>query len=83
MVDKLIKRDIPSFGKLSDSHKYIIKEETKNHIQNKRFSSKSFDAYSSKGTPATLFVDKNGFLRHKLFGAGHGLKKYAYNLLDE
>ena len=82
-VDKLIKRDFPDFYNLPDSHKYTITEQVKFYFKNKRITSTSFDTYGLQGTPSTIFIDKKGFLRNRLFGAGHGLKQYVQNLLDE
>ncbi len=36
-----------------------------------------------QGTPSSIIIDKQGIVRHKLFGSGLGLEKYIEPLLNE
>ena len=82
-TEKILQRDIANFKKYSESSKITIRRQIRSYLKNKRFYAKTFERYELQGTPSSLLIDKQGCLRYKFFGAGHGLFNYAQNLLNE
>ena len=82
-TEKILQRDIADFEKYSESSKITIRRQIRSYLKNKKFYAKTFERYKLQGTPSSLLIDKQGCLRYKFFGAGHGLFNYAQNLLNE
>jgi hypothetical protein len=49
----------------------------------KKYTAKTFEEYSLRGTPSTIIIDKKGILRYKVFGANNNLERMVQNLLQE
>jgi len=82
-VQKIIRRDIDTFDSLPQKTQKMIAQQVKIYLKQKIFSAQTFETYGLRGTPSTIFIDKKGVLRHKLFGSGQGLEEKVKLLLDE
>jgi hypothetical protein len=81
-AQKFIKKDFPQFDTFPTKNQKLITKQVVSYLKNKKFEAKTFDAYQLQGTPSTLLIDKNGFLRGKWFGSGYGLAKEVENILS-
>jgi hypothetical protein len=82
-IQKIIHRDIGEFDSLPGKTREMITQQVKTYLQNKIYSAQTFEAYELRGTPSSILIDKNGILRHSLFGSGQGLEEKIKNLLNE
>jgi hypothetical protein len=80
---KIIHRDIGEFDSLPEKTREMITQQVKTYLQNKIYSAQTFEAYELRGTPSSILIDKNGILRHSLFGSGQGLEEKIKILLNE
>lgn len=82
-VDRWIARDFPDFSQLSESHQIQIQTQIRNYLETREYDAFTFDQYGLRGTPSSIIIDKEGILRHKLFGYGQDLKQFLDPLLNE
>ncbi len=82
-IQKIIERDIDTFDSLPAKTQEMIAQQIKTYLQQKIYSAQTFETYELRGTPSSIVIDKNGVLRHKLFGSGQGLEEKVKLLLDE
>lgn len=82
-IQKIIHRDIGEFDSLPEKTREMITQQVKTYLQNKIYSAQTFEAYELRGTPSSILIDKNGILRHSLFGSGQGLEEKIKILLNE
>lgn len=82
-IQKIIHRDIGEFDTLPEKTREMITQQVKTYLQNKIYSAQTFEAYELRGTPSSILIDKNGILRHSLFGSGQGLEEKVKILLNE
>ena len=82
-MSKIIKRDIPNFENMPVVSRKMIRSQVENYLKQKMYKPLTFDNYQLRGTPSTLIIDKNGNLRHSLFGSGLGLDIMVETLLKE
>lgn len=68
---------------LPEKKREFIAGQVKANVRQKPYDAKTFDTYGLMGTPSSILIDKKGFLRHKLFGAGLGLEGLVQSLLEE
>jgi hypothetical protein len=52
-------------------------------MNTKKYSAKTFEEFSLRGTPSTIIIDRNGRLRNTVFGASSDLEKVIQNLIQE
>ena len=67
----------------SEKDKSIIFDRARQYLDLKKYSAKTFEEYSLRGTPSTIIIDKKGILRHKVFGANNDIERMVQNLLQE
>jgi hypothetical protein len=82
-IQSIIHRDIGEFDSLPEKTREMITQQVKTYLQNKIYSAQTFEAYELRGTPSSILIDKNGILRHSLFGSGQGLEEKIKILLNE
>jgi len=82
-VDRWIERDFPNFHDLPESHQIQIQTQIRNYLETKEYDALTFDQYGLRGTPSSIIIDKQGIVRHKLFGYGQDLKPLIDPLLSE
>ena len=82
-VQKIIRRDIDEFDSLPATTQEMITRQVKIYLKQKIYSAQTFETYELRGTPSSILIDKNGILRHSLFGSGQGLDEKVKLLLDE
>tara|TARA_B110000438_G_scaffold268736_1_gene284540 strand:- start:265 stop:933 length:669 start_codon:yes stop_codon:yes gene_type:complete len=80
-ANNYIKKDFPQFESFPKKNQKLILSQVINHLKNKKFRAKTFEAYKLQGTPSILLIDKNGILRAKWFGSGYGLLQEVEKLL--
>ena len=80
-ANKFIEKDCPQFDTFPEKDKKVILSQVMVYLKQKKYESKTFQAYQLKGTPSTLLVDKSGVLRGKWFGSGYGLENEVDKLL--
>jgi len=82
-IGNWIRRDFPNFESLPDSTRSAVGSEISNYLAKKEYDALTFDKMGLRGTPSTILIDKEGVLRHKLFGSGFGLMSHVEELLKE
>jgi len=82
-IEDWFRRDFPNFASLPDSTRSAIRSEISNYLAKKKFDALTFDKMGLRGTPSTILIDKEGVLRHKLFGSGFDLMSHVESLLNE
>ena len=82
-IQEIIQRDIDTFDSLPVKTQEMITQQIKIYLQQKLYFAQTFETYELRGTPSSILIDKNGVLRHKLFGSGQGLEEKVKLLLDE
>lgn len=82
-IEQWIERDFPDFKEMPGLHQKQIELQIREYLKKKEYNALTFDQYGLKGTPSSILIDKNGVIRHKLFGSNLGLEKHIEQLLDE
>ena len=82
-VMDFIEANIPDFRSYSEKDKQVLVGRVKDYLKNKKYSAKTFEEYSMRGTPTSLVIDKKGNLRQNLFGATGQLEFIVQQLLNE
>ena len=82
-VDDFISRDFPNWDEMAESMRTQIKSQVTNYFKSKKFEARTFDKFRMRGTPTTLIIDKQGYIRYHYFGSGHDLEGSIQTLLDE
>jgi thiol-disulfide isomerase/thioredoxin len=82
-VMDFIESNIPDFRSYSEKDKQVLVGRVKDYLKNKKYSAKTFEEYSMRGTPTSLVIDKKGNLRQNLFGATGQLEFIVQQLLNE
>lgn len=82
-VQKFMQRDFPEHEQMDASTQHVLKEQIHQYLEKKEFNARTFDRYGLRGTPSSIIIDKQGVLRHILFGGEVGLEKLIEPLLDE
>ncbi|MFQ5481336.1 MAG: TlpA family protein disulfide reductase [Nitrospinaceae bacterium] len=82
-IEALLARDFPQFDELSENHRHGMRQQVTAYLKKKEYDAVTFDAYQLKGTPSSILIDKQGILRHKVFGSGQELADLVDQLLNE
>ena len=97
-MDMLLKERVPIEGKrimefvnanILDFELYHQKDKdqiisrVKSYLETKPYSPVTFEEYSLKGTPSTIFIDKKGILRESAFGSTGLMATTVEKLLSE
>ena len=78
-----IESNVEGYRSYSERDKLDIFERVRQYLNTKKYSAKTFEEFSLRGTPSTIIIDKNGRLRKKIFGASNDLDKMIQNLILE
>lgn len=82
-VKSVIEHEVPNFHRLSYGEQMRIQRRIRDYLLQREFTPATFDRYAMKGTPTSLLIDKNGILRHHLFGTTGRLDRLVRELIDE
>jgi hypothetical protein len=97
-MDMLLKERVPIEGKrimefvnanVLDFELYHQKDKdqiisrVKSYLETKPYSPVTFEEYSLKGTPSTIFIDKKGIFRESAFGSPGLMATTVEKLLSE
>ncbi|NIQ02388.1 MAG: TlpA family protein disulfide reductase [Nitrospinaceae bacterium] len=82
-VQAMIERDFPGWETMPEAHRSQLENQIRAYYERKEYDALTFDRYGLRGTPSSIIIDKEGRVRHKLFGSGLGLEKLVEPLLDE
>ena len=82
-VRRWIERDFPDFDNMPELHRSQIEKQILEYLEKKEYDAQTFDQYGLQGTPSSIIIDKQGILRHKLFGSGLDLEKHIEPLINE
>jgi hypothetical protein len=78
-----IESNVEGYRSYSERDKLDIFERVRQYLNTKKYSAKTFEEFSLRGTPSTIIIDKNGRLRNTVFGASSDLEKVIQNLIQE
>lgn len=82
-VMDFIEANVPDFRSYSEKDRQVLVGRVKEYLKGKKYSARTFEEYSMRGTPTSLVIDKKGNLRHNLFGANGHLDYIVQELLNE
>lgn len=82
-IKDFIEANIEGFRSYSEKDKLQILDRARKYLELKKYSAKTFEEYSLRGTPSTIIIDKKGILRHMVFGANNNIHGMVQNLLQE
>ena len=82
-IEDFIEASIEGFRSYSEKDKLQILDRARKYLELKKYSAKTFEEYSLRGTPSTIIIDKKGILRHMVFGANNNIHSMVQNLLQE
>jgi hypothetical protein len=82
-VKDFIEANIEGHRSYSERDKSLIFNRVRQYLNSKKYTAKTFEEYSLRGTPSTIIIDKKGILRYKVFGANNNLERMVQNLLQE
>ncbi|HEY9399580.1 MAG TPA: TlpA disulfide reductase family protein [Nitrososphaeraceae archaeon] len=82
-VMEFVNENVLDFDLYHQKDKEQIISRVKSYLETKPFSPLTFEEYSLKGTPSTIFINKNGILRETTFGSTGLMATTVEKLLSE
>ena len=82
-IMKVVNANIPDFDLYHQKDKEQIISRVKSYLETKPYSPLTFEEYSLRGTPSTIFIDKKGILRETTFGSTGLMSATIEKLLSE
>ena len=82
-IKDFIESNVEGYRSYNERDKLDIFERVRQYLNTKKYSAKTFEEFSLRGTPSTIIIDKNGRLRNTVFGASSDLEKVIQNLIQE
>jgi thiol-disulfide isomerase/thioredoxin len=82
-IKDFIEANIEGFRSYSEKDKLQIFDRARQYLELKKYSAKTFEEYSLRGTPSTIIIDRKGILRYKVFGDNNNIRSTVQNLLQE
>jgi thiol-disulfide isomerase/thioredoxin len=82
-IMEFINANVPDFELYHQKDKEQIISRIKSYLETKPYSPLTFEEYSLKGTPSTIFIDKKGILRETTFGSTGLMGSTVEKLLSE
>ncbi|MBS3964549.1 MAG: redoxin domain-containing protein [Methylomonas sp.] len=67
-VDAFIATNLDGFVDLAADFQQTVRQRVRQHLQNQRYRSQTFERYRMQGTPTQLLIDADGVLRQSRFG---------------
>jgi thioredoxin-related protein len=82
-VVDFIESNVEGYRSYNERDKSDIFDRARQYLNMKKYSAKTFEEFSLRGTPSTIIIDKKGRLRYTMFGASNDLEKVIQNLMQE
>ena len=82
-IMEVVNANIPDFDLYHQKDKEQVISRVKSYLETKPYSPLTFEEYSLRGTPSTIFIDKKGILRETTFGATGLMSATIEKLLSE
>ncbi len=82
-IMEFVNANVPDFELYHQKDKEQIISRIKSYLETKPYSPLTFEEYLLKGTPSTIFIDKNGILRETTFGSTGLIGSTVEKLLSE
>jgi thiol-disulfide isomerase/thioredoxin len=82
-IMEFVNANVLDFDLYHQKDKDQIISRVKSYLETKPYSPVTFEEYSLKGTPSTIFIDKNGILRETAFGSTGLMATTVEKLLSE
>jgi len=82
-IMEFVNANVLDFDLYHQKDKDQIISRVKSYLETKPYSPVTFEEYSLKGTPSTIFIDKNGILRETAFGTTGLMATTVEKLLSE
>ena len=82
-IMEFVNTNVPDFDLYHQKDKQQIISRVKSYLETKPYSPLTFEEYSLRGTPSTMFIDKKGILRETTFGSTGLMATTVEKLLSE
>ena len=82
-IMEFVNANVLDFDLYHQKDKDQIISRVKSYLETKPYSAVTFEEYSLKGTPSTMFIDKKGILRESAFGSTGLMATTVEKLLSE
>ena len=82
-IMEFVNANVLDFDLYHQKDKDQIISRVKSYLETKPYSPMTFEEYSLKGTPSTIFIDKKGILRESAFGSTGLMATTVEKLLSE
>ncbi|HZO11539.1 MAG TPA: TlpA family protein disulfide reductase [Nitrososphaeraceae archaeon] len=82
-IMEFVNANVPDFDLYHQKDKDQIISRVKSYLETKPYSPVTFEEYSLRGTPSTMFIDKKGILRETTFGSTGLMATTVEKLLSE
>ncbi|HEX5920290.1 MAG TPA: TlpA family protein disulfide reductase [Nitrososphaeraceae archaeon] len=82
-IMEFVNANVPDFDLYHQKDKEQIISRVKSYLETKPYSPLTFEEYSLRGTPSTMFIDKKGILRETTFGSTGLMATTVEKLLSE
>jgi len=82
-IMEFVNANILDFDLYHQKDKEQIISRVKSYLESKPYSPLTFEEYSLRGTPSTIFIDRNGILRETAFGSNGIMASTVEKLLSE
>lgn len=82
-IMEFVNANVPDFDLYHQKDKEQITSRVKSYLETKPYSPLTFEEYSLRGTPSTMFIDKKGILRETTFGSTGLMATTVEKLLSE
>ena len=82
-IMEFVNANVPDFDLYHQKDKEQIISRVKSYIETKPYSPLTFEEYSLRGTPSSMFIDKKGILRETTFGSTGLMATTVEKLLSE
>lgn len=82
-IMEVVNANVPDFDLYHQKDKEQIISRVKSYLETKPYSPLTFEEYSLRGTPSTIFIDKKGILRETTFGSTGLIGATIEKLLSE
>jgi hypothetical protein len=82
-IMEFVNAKVPDFDLYHQKDKEQIISRVKSYLETKPYSPLTFEEYSLRGTPSSMFIDKKGILRETTFGSTGLMATTVEKLLSE
>jgi thiol-disulfide isomerase/thioredoxin len=82
-IMEFVNANVPDFDLYHQKDKEQIISRVKSYLETKPYSPLTFEEYSLRGTPSSMFIDKKGILRETTFGSTGLMATTVEKLLSE